>query len=372
MSPLAVWAIVFVLAAAAALLMWFAASSFRDGGAGETAAPTASAPTSQQEETKPAETEAAEAPEPEATEAPETTSEPSPTPALPSDEPVTVEDVTIKYDGKTASGGRLYMYNLSSRLKVEVDISADGEVPAGDILWESSDEKVVQVIPASDGLSCELVKRGDGECEVRVSVGELSDGVRVISTAEAGVEAVNEDNLFESLPDYFYYSSNAGGWWTVLYIEDDGSFTGTYIDADTGYTPYDGFEDVPIYYFTNYYRYCSFSGKMEVVGQTASREFKLRIKEIRYENEPFSWEDFVLENGEHEVYMYTEPKGLTESKELTLYLPGRATEDLDGEFITWIMWDTNDFELGDELKYWGLYAANDGAAFVGMNGTFHG
>lgn len=355
-----------ILAIAAAALLWFAVTRAAGSGSELEAMGSPSTVSEQPVESgapasAPSHTEAVQI------EVPVETDTPAKTEAT-----VVVDKVVMLYEGRPASGGELYMYSISSRLVVEAEITSSGTIPAEDIVWESSDTGVAGVIPSDDGLSCTIIKRGDGECVVTVAVGEKSDSVNIISTAKTGVTGVTSENLFERMPDYFYFSSNAGGWWTVLYIDDDGSFTGEYIDADFGFAGYEEFEGVPIYVDDLYYRYCSFSGQLEVVEQVGSKEFRLRITEISYDHEPWTWEDFVLEDGEHEVYMYTEPHGLTESRELYLYLPGRETADLDEDFLNWMIFDSNDFEIRENLKYWGIYAPKDGVAFLGMNGTLHG
>lgn len=284
-----------------------------------------------------------------------------------------VRDIALQYNGNTASGGELNMYSDGSTLTLSVFIDATGSVSEDDIVWESSNDAVVSVSPRQSGASCVLTKHSDGECIITVTVCGITDSVS-INAAPHNLESEHtSENILSMLPDFFYFSSNAGGWWTRIYIEGDGSFYGLYIDSDLGYS---GFEDMeldglPQYINSWYYRYCSFSGKLEVVQQINSLEFQLQVTDIVYDHTPGTWEEMVRD-GEPEVYVYTEPYGLTPADTLYLYLPGRETADLDGECLQWISYSANDFEYPEQLKYWGLYNPDAHLAFVGKNGVFPG
>lgn len=307
-----------------------------------------------------------------ATSAPSIAPSVSPSPIHTLSPDIVVDSVTLQYNGSVASKGHLYMYSDGSTLTVEVEIVASSSISPEDIVWESSDSSVATTTPSEDGSSCVLTKRGDGECVVTVSVGEISDSLTVVAAPYGSVNGVTTSNLFSSLPDYFYFSSNAGGWWTRIYVNDDGSFNGLYMDSDWGYGWYEEVDDVPVEYDIWYYRYCSFSGQLEIVEQVGNYEFVLRVTDLTYDNTPNTWEEITDEDGEREIYIYTEPYGFSQAEELYLYLPGRETSDLAPECIQWIKVDVNDFEDRNYLKYWGLYNPNDKVAFAGMNGEFPG
>ena len=289
-----------------------------------------------------------------------------------------VDNISLKYKGNSASNGRLYMYSEGSTLTVSAEIDSDDELEAEDIVWVSSDPRVVSVAPSYDGKSCTLTKNSNGKCTIIVSVGEISDSITVVGTPYGYSETVTSENVFSILPDYFYFSSNAGGWWTRIYINDDGSFTGRYIDSELGYLrSYFGeysdyyFEDIPEYPNSWYDWCCDFTGKFEIVEQISNYEFRLEVTELEFLNTPGTWEEKSYD-GEPAFNIYTEPRGITELGDFYLYLPGRETADLDPECVSWIRIDVNDFEETDYLKYWGLYSTYTREAFAGMNGEFPG
>lgn len=289
-----------------------------------------------------------------------------------------VDSITLKYNGSVASGSHLYMYDEGSKLTISADISSDGAVNAEDIIWVSSNPSVISIAPADDGMKCTLTKKSDGECTIIVNIGTVSDSLTVVGTPYGYVGGVNSENIFSLLPDYFYFSAGAGGWWTQLYINDDGSFSGRYIDSELGY--YGSYyreaseyyiEGLPEEYDTWYNWCCDFTGRFEVVEQVSNYEFKLEVKDLKYNNTPGTWEQETVD-GEQLYYVYTEPRGMTDYGYFYLYLPGRETSDLDDECIWWIMADVNDFEEADYLKYWGLYNTYEHVAYAGMNGEYPG
>lgn len=289
-----------------------------------------------------------------------------------------VDNISLKYKGNSASNGRLYMYSEGSTLTVSAEIDSYDELEAEDIVWVSSDPRVVSVAPSDDGKSCTLTKISNGQCTIIVSVGEISDSLTVVGTPYGYSGTVTSENVFSILPDYFYFSSNAGGWWTRIYINDDGSFTGRYIDSELGYLrSYFGeysdyyFEDIPEHPNSWYDWCCDFTGKFEIVEQISNYEFRLEVTELEFLNTPGTWEEKSYD-GEPAFNIYTEPRGITELGDFYLYLPGRETADLDPECVSWIRIDVNDFEETDYLKYWGLYSTYTREAFAGMNGEFPG
>ena len=342
-----------LLLAAAALIIFLLAGRSGEGGS---EAPPASAP---------AQTESAESapPETEPVETEPAETEPAETEPVETEPEFEAEAVTLYYKGEAAGGGRLYMYADGSKLQISAQVTPARELPAGAYVWSSSDESVATVTPGPDGSSCTLTRQGPGECVISVSVAGAEDSLSV-----AAVEGVTADTLFESLPDYFYFSYNVGGWWTRIYIGSDGSFYGTYIDSDYS-NPYPERDDIPLYYDYWYNRYCSFSGRFELVEQVSEYEFRLRVASLSYDNEPGG---VYVDDEEKSVYIYETPRGLDGSEEFTLYLPGRPTSDLPAGFINYIMQATNDFTSYERMRYWGLRNMGTEEGFVGMNGEFPG
>ena len=60
----------------------------------------------------------------------------------------------------------------------------------------------------------------------------------VTAQAESEIPNITEmpstDGLYSVLPSRFTFSSGTGGWMTVMELNDDGSFTGSFQDSDMG------------------------------------------------------------------------------------------------------------------------------------------
>lgn len=150
----------------------------------------------------------------------------------------------------------------------------------------------------------------------------------------------------------FHFNSGAGAWGTVLTVQPDGSFTGTFQDTDMG-----GGES-PEYPNGCVYR-SDFSGQFGQPEWTDSFTCTLRISDIQYEKEPETSEirDGIL-------YSYGTAYGLTETEELLLYLPGKPLETLPEEYLPWA--GLYGYE-GTELPYYGLYNPGLQTGFYSIN-----
>ena len=164
--------------------------------------------------------------------------------------------------------------------------------------------------------------------------------------------AEDYNEIFSRLPDEFYFSSGVGGWATELKIDSDGYFNGSYHDSEMGMSG-DDF-DATIYI-------CNFYGQFSVPEKIDDYTYSLRLEWISQdEAEGETWiEDRVQ-------YIGGSPYGLDNAEELILYLPGRTTEDLSEECVSWIFmaegwsWD----ERGSTLSGYVLYNVNAGEAFT--------
>lgn len=168
------------------------------------------------------------------------------------------------------------------------------------------------------------------------------------STANAvQPSAINE--VFAMLPDEFVYSSGAGGWATVLSLNDDGSFAGAYHDSDMGSTG-DGYPNGTTYI-------SDFSGKF-----TEPQMVNEYIYSTSVEYLELNWEPGVeyIEDGIR--YVVVGASELSDSEELLIYLPGTPYAQMDENFMSWLVMG----DLGPEdLRCYGIYNAKAGAAFVG-------
>ena len=173
-----------------------------------------------------------------------------------------------------------------------------------------------------------------------------------------------QPEVFEPQPGYFpiptepatfTYLSGAGGWQSVLEINADGTFTGTYTDAEMGSSG-EG-------YNATYY-VCEFSGVFSEAERIDAHSYRVPLTTVELYNKPGTeW----IENNIR--YIATEPAGLydQESKKLCeeyiVYMPNTPVAQLPEEFLTWWPY-RNDGK--DTLSCFGLLnvATNDGFFYI--------
>ena len=156
---------------------------------------------------------------------------------------------------------------------------------------------------------------------------------------------VKEESLFENLEHVeFYFSSGAGGWRTVLTIQEDGSFSGEFSDSDMG---------SQTYYVSN------FEGKFTEPVKVNDYTYSMQIKELQYAEEVGKE---VLKDGIY--YSYTDAYGIANAEEILLYLPGAPLEELPEGYKSWV--NTQIRAEGEnlaELPFYGLYNVTEECGF---------
>ena len=171
--------------------------------------------------------------------------------------------------------------------------------------------------------------------------------IQIIEEAENKEEETFSFSEFENLE--FYFASGAGGWRTVLQIEEDGSFSGQYSDSEMGTTG----EDYPngVYHLSN------FEGNFTVPVKVNDYTYSMKIENISYEQEAGSKE--IIDGT---LYSYDEAYGLIDAEEILIYLPGAPFEELPEEYRNWVR---NDMENPDalELPFYGLYNVTEQNGF---------
>ena len=168
------------------------------------------------------------------------------------------------------------------------------------------------------------------------------------------VTPINEEaSIFESFPEYFTFSSGAGAWSTELYVEADGSFSGTYHDSDMG----DSGDDYP----NGTLYLCNFKGKFTEPVKIDDYTYSMKIETIELEQTP---DEVEYEDGFK--YVYSEPYGLENADEFLVYLPGALVSSLPEEYLSWTMLLYEE-TVPEELPFYGIYNVADQTGFQGVD-----
>lgn len=147
----------------------------------------------------------------------------------------------------------------------------------------------------------------------------------------------------------FYFSSGAGGWRTVMQIEEDGSFRGEYSDSEMGSTG-EGYPNGTLYF-------CSFEGKFSEPVKVNDYTYSMQIEEIGYEDKVDTEEiiDGIL-------YCYSDAYGVIGAEEMLIFMPGAPTAELPEEYMSWVRNDMEDSDA-QELPFYGLYNVKEQNGF---------
>ena len=148
----------------------------------------------------------------------------------------------------------------------------------------------------------------------------------------------------------FSFCSGAGGWQTLLMIDDDGSFSGEYYDGELGSIG-DDYPDGTMYL-------CDFYGQFTEPVRVNDYTYSMKIREINYEKEVGTEE---IRDGIR--YCYTDVYGLDGAEEILIYLPGAPLAELSEEFRSWIGYYDLSNTQETELPF---YALNNEAQQYGF------
>lgn len=199
-----------------------------------------------------------------------------------------------------------------------------------------NEPNTMQEAPVQETVPEEKVQEVEKE-EEKGEIEEIEEKGEVPETAQE-----TERNLFAEFEDLeFYFASGAGGWRTVLQIEEDGSFSGQFSDSDMGAVG-DGYPN-GTYYVSD------FEGKFGNPVMVNDYTYSMEIKEIHYQKEAGGEEiiDGIL-------YCYSDAYGLTGADEMLIYLPGAPFKQLPESYQMWVRNDMTDAEA-TELPFYGLY-----------------
>ena len=147
----------------------------------------------------------------------------------------------------------------------------------------------------------------------------------------------------------FSFCSGAGAWGTVLTIDENGAFAGTYHDSDMGDTG-DDYPAGTVYL-------CDFSGQFTEPLKVNSYTYSVEIESIEYEKEMDTSE--IIDGVR---YIYSEPYELDGADRILFYLQGAPLAELPEEYLSWVGYYDLAAAKETELPFTGLYneAAQEG------------
>lgn len=155
----------------------------------------------------------------------------------------------------------------------------------------------------------------------------------------------------------FYFSSGVGGWYTVLYIHEDGTFEGHYQDSDMGVADAE-YPNGTIYY-------SDFYGSFTEPEKIDDTTYSFQIASIEY---PYGFGEEIKDGY---YYYYSTAYGLDGAEELYMYLPGTKLADLPEAYLRWIGYYDLDSVSETELPFYGLYNVKQEEGFSGYSYEKH-
>lgn len=164
-----------------------------------------------------------------------------------------------------------------------------------------------------------------------------------------------DENIFAIMPDFFYFSSGAGGWSTDITISEDGSFDGSYYDSDMGDTG-EGYPNGTMYV-------CDFTGKFDVPQPTDDEYiYTTKLLELTLRDAD---KVGTTEIEDDTRYIYTEPYGFDDADEFLIYLPGASLSAMTEECLSWVDVRMDGIEKLP-VDYYVLYNVGGAEAFNGI------
>ena len=155
---------------------------------------------------------------------------------------------------------------------------------------------------------------------------------------------VPPSTILSMVPDEFYFSSGVGAWSTMMTLQDDGTFSGTYGDSNMG-------EDTEHYPGGVHY-YCNFTGSFTEFRKVDPYTWSMRLASLNYEDPVgFGWTDGSIH------YIASDAYGISGGDLFYLYLPGHPVSTLSEGFMSWARMYMGYQDL-TTLNIYGIYNVN--------------
>ncbi len=174
-------------------------------------------------------------------------------------------------------------------------------------------------------------------------------------TAATSGDALSDPaKLLSLIPDQFYFSSGAGAWSTDLTLHDDGSFEGSYHDADMG-------TDTATYPGGVMYT-CEFSGKFGEFRRIDDYTWSMRLQSLSYRYATGQdWES----DGVH--YIASDAYGISGGDVFYIYMKGHPVSTLPEGYLMWarMYMGASSDNMPSALNIYGIYNVAEENGFGG-------
>ncbi len=222
---------------------------------------------------------------------------------------------------------------------------------------DKNDAKQTQGEVSEEAAKAETEKEKDTEQnDAQMQDTENTESENDASEAQTETDKLQQENVSEETFSFadvadkeFYFSSGAGGWATVLYINEDGTFEGNFHDSEMGVTGTD-YPNGTIYY-------SDFKGTFTEPKKVDDTTYAFEIASIEY---PCGFEEEVKDGY---LYVYGTAYGLDGAKELYMYLPGAKIADLPEAYRGWVGYYDIESMEETELSFYGLYNVTEEEGF---------
>lgn len=154
-----------------------------------------------------------------------------------------------------------------------------------------------------------------------------------------------------NFPIEFKMSSGAGGWWSTVTLQADGSFNGYYQDTDAS-----GFDEGPMWMTYS----ATSTGSFAFIEQTNEFEYLLIVEASATEELPGT-----SRTEENTQYEFVDTQ-FTEGSRWRLLAPGTPISSISARDWDLIRgWSGGSlYEVTEELPYWVLFREDGGASFI--------
>ncbi|MBR6237014.1 MAG: zinc ribbon domain-containing protein [Firmicutes bacterium] len=188
---------------------------------------------------------------------------------------------------------------------------------------------------------------------------ENAEDPSVWGTAGDPEDGTKVPDLFAKVPKEYIFTSGIGGWGTVININDDGSFSGSYQDHNYGESGdgYDGTQYV-----------CEFTGKFTDPVQINAFTYAFRLSDLQYQTGPVGESRIEKDpSGYRMRIVNSEAYGINGGDVFYLFTKGAPVTRLPKEFMEWMYLPLVYRQSDIYLKGFGLYNQEQHCGFYSAN-----